>query len=598
MQLPERDEILFVPERSEIIRRRHRRRIVFGAVLVCLILLALAAKPTVRALRAWHARRLAREAIELVARQQWQGAAANIKQASLLAANDAVVLRSQARFLTATRNFLPALNVWQRFADKSGDHWTADDRRDYATAALGQGELAAASAQLQLLRQIPSADRPADHLLAARLAERLGDRITEGDECLRVLNFAASTETERCDAAILVLSNIRDPAQRSAAWAAMENTASGSSAVALQALLFLASQQLNPTLESTSSGALRNDPRRVIQALETHPLADVSSKLRALDLRLKLEPSSADKLVASTIAKAEGFDDRQLSIFSLWLIVHARATEALRLLPPERAFLSRELSIARVEAMSAVGLWKELEAELEDPTTGSKVDEIMAQIALAKCAAKLDEKAAFVNAWDRAFELAEGDQAKLLGVGRAAEAENLPERAETAYRAVLALDPANRAGYAALLSLVARRHGAGQAGEILNLMSKQWPDDPGIRNAAVYTGLISDSLAAPAARTAMEPLVRDYPLETSYRATLALACLREGNPVQALRAFGESIDIAAKGPIRPSTLAVHALVLAANDMKMLARMEAEKLPLNELASEERDFLAPVFNSAK
>jgi predicted Zn-dependent protease len=127
-------------------------------------------------------------------------------------------------------------------------------------------------------------------------------------------------------------------------------------------------------------------------------------------------------------------------------------------------------------------------------------------------------------------------------------------------------------------------------------MSKQWPNDTGIRNAAVYAGLISGSLSPAAAQATMEPLVREYPKEISYRATLALAYLKQGRKAEALGAFGESVNITATAPARPSTLAVHALVLNANNMSTLARIEADQVPAGALIPEERTLLNPLLKN--
>jgi tetratricopeptide (TPR) repeat protein len=596
MESPTGAGLLFVPESSLARRRRWRRRAMWLALLLLVILIAFTIRPVTKRMQTWHARRLAEQGLVLIEAREWKRAAACIEQAYRLDPHDPIVLRSEGRLLTQTGNFSPGLFVWKQVAGM-GALLRPEEIRDYATAAIEEGDFATASDQVERLQPETGKNAPANWLVAARLSARLGDHDLAEERSKRVISSSESTDQERYESCILLLENTNDDAARRIAWNSLGIIAEGKSSAALRALLFMARQQLDPSPSFGRSEGLARDISGIIERLNRHPEANTFSRLRAVDLRIKMNRSEEDSLIEQAIVQFKGGDNATLSTLCFWLLAHNKAAKALALLPRERASQTAQLSAAWVQSVSALGDWEAIESELEKPSPELKLDDLTVEIYLARSAARLGKGAALQNRWNHTFELAAGDKQKLIVVARAAENEKLFDKAETAYEAAVAVGPRDRANYSSLLRFAAAHRGAGKAHGILVRMVQQWPDDPGIRNSEIHAGLLAGQVPPEKARETMERLVQEHPSNLSYRATLALALLRLHDPDAALRAFGDSVNITAAGPLLPSTLAIHALTLASNDMSTLARMEAETVPLGDLVREERSLIQPLLSKS-
>ncbi len=497
----------------------------------------------------------------------------------------------QARLLSATGNFVPAAVLWKQLGSGKID-FQPNDHRDEAKAAIETGDLPLADEQMRWLRG-KGDDTAADRILAARLAERRGDRAGATSFALSALGAKDTSERDRIAASVLVLMNAVQADQRHQAWSALDAIGQKKEASGLEALNYLAAQEVTLLKgDSTLDSATPIDPELLAQRLESHPLAKVSDRLHAVDLRLALRPSQRALLLDDATRRFSKGSRDELTALCLWLIGEQEAARVLSVLPNEKAAETKVLSVCRVEALSALGRWSEVESELDSPHSDLKMEEITSQLYLVRCAFKLRKKAALQVRWERAFDLAAGDAAKLLLVGGEAEHDSSPEIAEKAYRGAIKAQPQDRRAYDALLRLVAR-NGAGAAYETLAAMAKQWPNDPNILNSELYAGLLTARLAPEAARAQAEQLVRQAPADSSCRATLALSFLKLGQPKAALAAFGNVDDDLKKGHARTSTAIVHAAVLSANGQEKEARTEAARISLAGLAPEERALIAPL-----
>src|SRR5881392_567415 len=94
-------------------RRRRRLVVVIMLVLVVALVAVFGGKPIVHSIKAWQARRHAREAFALIDKEQWNDARKEATAAFQLWPNEPQALRAVARFLSRTRQ-PQALEFWDR----------------------------------------------------------------------------------------------------------------------------------------------------------------------------------------------------------------------------------------------------------------------------------------------------------------------------------------------------------------------------------------------------------------------------------------------------------------------------------------------------
>ncbi len=593
MQFPvHRSSVPLVSYTTPRRRRWHDRRVLIGTILAVIIGGGLAAKPAWHYGNIWRARRLATATAAFVRTGGIQKAAPLILEADRLAPHDPVVLNTKLHFMTVAHVRSAALAVWERILN---DHYplTPESRRDYAELALEQGELGKVGEQLRALREAIPAGTPEDALLGAKLAERYGDRANTAKSALEVLAYPQGTESQRYEAALLILVNATETSARTQAWNALNRLAEGNTMPALQALAFLSSQQVAPTIDPAGREGLAANIPALIQRLELHPLTTPTIRLGILELRSKLNPSQEQALLAKAVADYKDGSDDSLATLCRWLMSHHGGADVVKLLPLDRVRKNRALLALREEALASIGEWSLVEKDLGDPTISGRLDDVSAAIYLAKAAARLGKPVAAEVNWDRAVVLAADDRRKLLMVGGAAEREHQSDRAEAAYRAAVALAPDDLTVQTTLLRFVSTHSGAKAAHRVLSAMTKQWPDDPAMRASEVYTGLLCSEVTPDRAREVMEPLARDFPANLSFRVSLAMALLRENQADAALRCLGDPFNPGTL-PSSQSARVVHAVALGANGQRSLAWQEAMALrSARGLLPEERAMLQPL-----
>ena len=421
-----------------------------------------------------------------------------VQEADHLAPNDPSILEIKGHFLTSAHAFGLAIAAWERIL--RGNHPLSPSARlDYATATYESGLLTAAAEQLRLLHKEVPAGLPAASLLDAKLAERGGDQEAATAAALEVLAFAQSTGTQRYDAAVGLLANSRELPPRARAWKVLNQLAEGKDAVALQALAFMSSQQMNPTVNTEGREGLAADVPALIQRLEQHPLANPAIRLSVLELRFKQNPSQADALVAQAIADYKDGDDNALGTLCRWLLSHRGSAQAIELLPLKRVIKSRPLLTLRMEALAAAGEWGLVEKDLGDPAVSGQLDDVMTPLYLARSAARLGKAVAAEVNWDRAMALAAGDKRKLSVVGAVAESEHQSDRAQAAYEAAVAAAPGEMQGYVTLLRFSAEHGGAAASYKVLTAMTKTLAGRPSdsqfadLRRTALRRGAAGES---------------------------------------------------------------------------------------------------------
>jgi tetratricopeptide (TPR) repeat protein len=244
---------------------------------------------------------------------------------------------------------------------------------------------------------------------------------------------------------------------------------------------------------------------------------------------------------------------------------------------------------------------------------GFPLDPFVQQMYLARCAAQLGEATTATNSWQRALEATRGDSQKLLQLGEFAEKNGTLDTADAAYNSAVAQIPKLRLAQQGRLRVAQAKRDTKQMHAVLAEMLKLWPNDTAVQNDEAYTRLLltdsppsqdgrARSPSAPNPQSGISgdliaieklasELVRREPASLPHRTLLALALLKQGRPVSALKVY-DGINVSPSA-LTPSALAVHAAVLAANGNVGDAGKEIEQVRANQLLPEEQQLAADL-----
>ncbi len=561
-------------------RKRRILRIYLPVLLTLALLLYFGGKPAYRGVRAWQARRLAREASALVAQEKWGEASRRAQDAYLLRPNEPEAIRVTARLLTRVGQAAEAIKFWEELAKVAP--LTSDDRRDYAACALAVGQGQIVEAQLAALAAAADeADVPANWLLAAELAATRADTTAALANARKVMAAGdRATARERLIASLLAAS-MPDATGRREATAQMTALATGESNVALEAIVWLARRRLGGEVDPEGLSTAQ-----LIQRLNQHPSARAIHHLLAFELEMRANPSAHDEIIQRAVAQYGQTSDREaFARLMAWLNEQREPARVLELLSFDRSLESAELFVSRLDALGSLGRWSEVKSAIDGKRF--PLEPIWEEIYLARSLAMMGDMSASENRWRRARQAAAGNVERLSLVARFAEQTGAPAAAEAAYREAATLAPELRPAQEALLKFLNDSGDTAKTHDQLRAMLKVWPDDRGLQNDDAYFSALRNEGVAEAAATA-ERLYREQPASLPHRTALALARLRLGQNTAALELFRGIII--PEGVAQPSTLVVFAAALRANGFDIEARAEADKAPRARLKKEERALL--------
>lgn len=569
-------------------------------VFVLLVVAAIAARPVTRAVKGWQARRLAAESIVLTDKQDFLPAGKKALDAYRLRPFEVEAWYAVAYFLSRTGQATDALGWWQQIEQRRP--LSLSDRRDYAAAALSANELALASTQIDLL--LASKLRsPVDLLLAAQLATVRGDSRSAVQYADIVLSDAEANSRETYDATVVIFSNTApgSPPYIAASDRLIALARNEESPGSLNALALIGRRPLRPRLTATPVPPLtvallsnRGTPisrREVAERLERHPNAQPADRLLALDLRIRDEPSRAKEFAGQAIETFRNGDDDALRALASWLYEQGLFEDLLQVVPPNRTSRKRELFLARIDALAALGRFAELEEILL--SENSPLDPVVQHMLLAVVRSRIGQTAASTNEWQRAAEAAD-NLPRLYAVADYAEKNGNLDIADAVYQKVLIKQPRLRYPYMARLRVAEHMGQTMHAHEIATEILKIWPEDAATRARELYLRLLlgvsrEEADIAEQQLTGLTP--HNSPGSTA-SAALALARMRSGRPADALRAFAGTPPMSAGAHV----VAVHAAALARNGWEEKAREEAKRLATMSLLPEERALIAPLLET--
>jgi hypothetical protein len=561
-------------------------------VAVLAVVAGLSAAPASRAIKSWHAQRLAGQAERLIEREEWTEASRKIQAAMRLRPTEPAVWIATARLLSRTGRGELAFDWWSKVA--AGRPLSLEDRRDFATAALIINDLRTAGDQIEVLIGGKTNPPPADALLAAQYAAARGNRSEARARARAILSNSTITPRQETAAASILVSNSATGAEeRRAGFARLAQIARDErEAASLNALLVLVHEYLqlfNAKPSASSSPPLTTDipipPSELADRLEQHPRASPAQRIMAIEIRVTNEPTREEEWAKYAIKKFGHGDDENTAALCDWLYARRKYDAVLRILPLEKASRTQKLLMERLDSLAQLGRFDALKEVLitENPVLETAFQHAL----LAVVRLKLGETSASENEWSRALAEADNTQ-KLMGLGLYAEKNGAIAVADSAYARAILRQGDLRAAYLSRLRIAQTTEDTAKAYEIAGEIRTRWPDDrPNVLNE-IFLRLLKDPSAESGRRAEFEiaPLLASDPADAMARRTMALALLREGRGAAALEILPQ--------PERddpPS--AVLAAAWAANGWKDKARDEAHRLTTEKLFPEERALIAGI-----
>ena len=589
-------DVMLTAEELRLLKRKRKRWIISIVALVVITLGAVfGGRPVLHRVKAWQARRHAREAFSLIDKEQWNDARKEATAAYQLWPNEPEAVRAVARFLSRTRQ-AQALEFWDNL--EKINRLTHDDLVDEASIALITGDdNRAKRAVAALLGGKLGAAKPIDHLLEAQLAVRQGAATDAHDALQKVFDDSTATSREKLQAALLQIAvSGNTEAWRDDAWARLRKIADEKDAAGLDALTVLAqtiiTQEKLP--ETFPIGGLE-----LAQKLESHPLARAQQKLLAMDLRIREQKEARADLIAQATERWKNGEPEEMAALATWLNSKSEFQRVLDAVPREKAVLSRDLFLQHLDALGGLGRWNDIKDLLDRDVF--PLDQVVQKMYLARCNAQLGEKAASENNWQRAFEAARGDPTKLLMLANYAEKNGALDTASAAYDEAATEAPKLRAAHQGRLRLVQATNDVKKIHDVLAEMLTIWPNDPSVQNDEAYTRLLLLGLEQSQVEGLKEKvesieqlaakLVEREPRSLPHRTLLALARLKLGKFSDAMDAYS-NIQVS-RGALTPSALAVHAAVLAANGHAGDAATEVRDIDPKRLLPEEAALIAAL-----
>ena len=322
----ERVEYSFLTPEEIAFRRRVRRAL---WILLVLAIIGIACwfgtYPTIHAVKAWQARRVAGQALAAIDQGKWKEAREKVQDAHVLRPNEPEVIRATAIFLTRTGAGREAVSHWKVF--ESHGRLNVGDERDFAAACLLVGDLPLAQKRLAKAWPEGQPGTQADWWLGLQIATRLRQTDVVTRLAHQLIQSPASTERQRFGAAQTLLA-LNVESETAFGWKTVESIARGGhSPESLDALLLLARRsagvltQASPAESASQALAVPTVPiDELIPLIEHHPLAKAPHILLTYDLRLLEKPDQRALLLKDAENRFSGSKDLDdIAALTNWL---------------------------------------------------------------------------------------------------------------------------------------------------------------------------------------------------------------------------------------------------------------------------------------
>ncbi len=568
-----------VPRGSSYPRMHRRRmgwkaRLAWLALLVCMVVAGLAARPAWRALRRIRAEAMAREAARWVREEQWTLAFDRARSALQLNPRNPNALRVAAN-LYARIGVDSALGLYDLLL--ASGHGTLEDRQDLVSLALRLGNSDLASVHLRPLMESPSPS-PRTRSLAAELETQRGN-IGTATDLARAAVEADPREAEFAFQLFSLLSRSARTTDRAEAFGYLWPVARTNGPNQIRALAAILDAPDSP----------RADREQVKALLETNSVATLDAHILRFDVRISLDPSQARVVVDEAIRTLRPASDRELRVFASWLIGRGFWSEALQLLAGDRALRDRGLFLVKHRALLTAGepgKAYNLLFQPAAPFSPLELEALRCQTAAAMSDARLRE--VHLNA---AAEIARPDVRSAVVVTRLAELAGNPAPAVAVWRKLLVNPRTSGLALRQLAALADLQGDTVGARDFARQIAAEEPANAQVRLAIALNDLLLGENLEAALEEALRQL-EQYPASGDVRGLAALGYLRQGTPAKAEQVLQGMVLRVERAS--PGLLAIVAATYAANEKWQEAQKVLERIPLAALKAEEKELLRPLF----
>jgi hypothetical protein len=256
--------------------------------------------------------------------------------------------------------------------------------------------------------------------------------------------------------------------------------------------------------------------------------ANMDRLLVGANLELKQNPKKLMEIARRVFAQGQALtpETTELQDLARWMNLHGQYDKTLALISSQRAIVSRELFLLRMDALAATNLWAEVDRTLTEDNL--PIEPVL--VSLFKIRARKEEgvRTSLEDLWkDLERNLLQQPEASgyvttyLEEIGERSRLEGL-------LRAVTRVSPKTMAAYAGLIQLAESRGDLTGLEAILKEASERDPDNIVYKNDYAYLQLMEGQNTA-AALTTAEKLTKDHPENIGFRVTFALAMLVAGD---------------------------------------------------------------------
>ncbi|MEO7934137.1 MAG: tetratricopeptide repeat protein [Chthoniobacterales bacterium] len=573
---------------EEIAEKRRKRIwiICMCVIIVAGVIVAFNARSISRGIKGWQAERAAREAEKFLAAKDYKSAQGKVQDALALSPQNPAAMLTAAHFLTTAGAHKDAIAFWVKLEEKGP--LSPADQRQYATSLLATGDLLQAGNHAKLSWPAGQPGQPDDWMLALNLALQRRDETAAVDLAQKLMASTSATADQRLKAATLMTSS-SNPGQRTEAWKLIETLSRDKTETGLEALVTLARRAASVHSKQTplSEGETALSPQEVADAIEANPKAQAKHLLFAMDLRLLVEPLRKAEMITSAEEKFTGNDD-DLEALTAWLYGKGEFRKVLVHLPADVAAHRRSLFLQSLDALAAMGRWKEVAGAINGASFA--LDKVTAEMYLARCSKELGETSGADSHWRTALDAANGNAQQLaLVADYAARAGNIAI-AKAGFQAATEARDDFLPAYQRLLAFAQAEGDTTGLNTTLKRMSARWPDEAAVRNDLAYTDLLLQKNIEASTKIA-EQLFAKEPNSLPHRITLSLARLRTGNAAEAAQVLDKLTGNL--GPLEGRKRAVQAAALWANDQKSQAKSVLQDVKVDQLLPEERALVSGV-----
>lgn len=544
--------------------------------LVALVALGLgvSARPVYRQVKAWRARQEARAIERRVAQGQAPEVARRVRSALSLAPEEPTVLRATARFLAAS-GAPEAVSYWQRYLALAGTRATLLERQEFVAAALDGHRLDLSRPELAaLLRTRP--DDPELMALQVREHRLLHDTPSAIATARTLLSQDPRRRSHQLLLGATLLASPQPPESREGRlllWGLVADPGEGDVTAA--------------TLLAPLPDLSRSEARTLLQRLPAGTNAPLETRLvrAAVQLRLGTEPATdvLDRVLAGLRA---GDDGSVTATVAEWLAQQAPA-RLVEWLPESVAKAQAGTLVLRAEALARTGQWRALQTLLEHPP--GTLSPALRHYLRGRLAAGVGRPGEAESEYRLAIETLGEDRRWLPLFARTAEVQGLASIALLAWERALedpewALEAAHQLRRQSPPSddLTGRRR------VIRRLASFFSADDSFAAESALLDLLFEEDL--PRSITTLERVTARRPGEADWRAGLAWARVRQGQPaagLQWLESTGFDFEQAS-----PRAKAFYVATVGNAGQRELARRLARQVPTPKLHLQERRLVEP------